>query len=105
MDNATINEQHTKDYICNDSWVYSRFEDLSNLILVSDIRYAAVAPPISQGKAPKWHGGIHLSEAVVSQKPFTFHTDTCMSELCQSASSNGHISHLKMNLKMRIVDE
>lgn len=39
---------------------YLRSEDLSNLIFVSDIRYAIVTPPISQGKAPKWHDGIHL---------------------------------------------
>lgn len=39
---------------------YSRSEDLSNLIFVCDIRYAIVIPPISQGKAPKWHDGIHL---------------------------------------------
>lgn len=41
------------------SW-YSRSEDLSDLILVRDIRHAVVGPPISQGKAPKWHDSIHL---------------------------------------------
>lgn len=39
---------------------YLRTEDLSNLIFVCDIRHAVVSPPISQGKAPKWHDGIHL---------------------------------------------
>lgn len=39
---------------------YSRSEDLSDLILVRDISGAVVAPPISQGKTAKWHGGIHL---------------------------------------------
>lgn len=39
---------------------YLRSEDLSNLIFVRDIRHAIISPPISQGKAPKWHDGIHL---------------------------------------------
>ena len=39
---------------------YLRSEDLSNFIFVCDIRHAIVSPPISQGKAPKWHDGIHL---------------------------------------------
>lgn len=41
---------------------YSRSKDLSNLIFVRDIRQAIVIPPISQGKAPKWHDGIHLKK-------------------------------------------
>lgn len=41
---------------------YLRSEDLSNLILVCDIRYAVVRAPISQGKAPKWHDVIHLTD-------------------------------------------
>lgn len=40
---------------------YLRSEDLSNLIFVRDIRHAIVSPPISQGKAPKWHDVIHLT--------------------------------------------
>lgn len=40
---------------------YSRSEDLSNLIFICDIRHAIVSAPISQGKAPKWHDGIHLT--------------------------------------------
>lgn len=44
------------------SWWYSRSEDLSELIFVCDIRDAIVRPPISQGKAPKWHGSIHLKK-------------------------------------------
>lgn len=43
-----------------DEW-YLRSENLSNLIFVRDIRYAIVSTPISQGKAPKWHDGIHLT--------------------------------------------
>jgi len=47
---------------------YSRSEDLSDVIFVGDVRHFAVAPPISQGKAPKWHGGIHLTGGTQSPK-------------------------------------
>lgn len=44
----------------HESLWYLRSEDLSDLIFVCDVRNAMVRPPISQGKAPEWHGGIHL---------------------------------------------
>lgn len=54
-----------------DTQWYSRSEDLSELILVRDIRDAIVRPPISQGKAPKWHGGIHLKKNKKKQQTKT----------------------------------
>lgn len=41
---------------------YLRFKDLPKLIFVRDIRYAVIRSPISQGKASKWHHGIHLAK-------------------------------------------
>lgn len=57
--NMPADSQKWHSFLRETVW-YLRSEDLSELVLVRDIRDAVVRPPISQGKAPKWHGGIHL---------------------------------------------
>lgn len=90
-----------------------RFEDLPNLVFVSDLCGAVVSPPVPQGKAPKWHGSIHLSEAnrvdkrAQNKLPWQSSERGCHSSFFQHPDSvvRERIPLLRATLKMNVSEK